>query len=142
MCFYSDLSFGNKYEEEFLKHADFDRYDKAEGVFKPYDLRLFKGNDEIKIEVKADRMMKKTKNVAIEYRCNNKDSGIRTTEAKYWAIFEVIDDETYNLYIIPTKVINEFIKERKYKKVVKGGYAGRVEMFIFDKCVFNDFLKK
>ena len=38
------------------------------------------------IEVKRDRKLSDTGNVAIEYACSGRPSGIRTTKAKYWAI--------------------------------------------------------
>lgn len=36
------------------------------------------------IEVKHDRMIAKTGNVALEYECNGKPSGIKASTATYW----------------------------------------------------------
>ena len=43
------------------------------------------------VEVKYDPMSLETGNYIIEYRCNGKDSGITTTKAGAWMIYDGID---------------------------------------------------
>ena len=138
MNFKKDLEFGHKYELELLKHIDHDNYLISTGIFKPYDIKFFKDDKCIRYEVKADRLTIKTNNIAIEFECSNKPSGITTTRAKYYAYFVIKPNEEYDLYIIKTKYIKECIKNKLYKRIVKGGDNYTSRMYIFDYSLFSN----
>ena len=126
------LAFGNLYEEilkELIPHKECIQSIKGE-----YDLIL----DGIKYEVKADRFMFKTGNVLIEYESNKKASGISITEADYYAIFE-LDNDKYELYLIPVQEIKQLISEKSYKCKISCGYNKLSKCYLFDKMFFDKF---
>tara|TARA_B100000085_G_scaffold95659_1_gene86738 strand:+ start:356 stop:709 length:354 start_codon:yes stop_codon:yes gene_type:complete len=67
------------------------------------------------IEVKRDFIAHKTNRVYVEFECNAKPSGIKTTEAELWAF--VTDICTI---IIPTErlrlLVEDAIKQKKYSR--------------------------
>jgi hypothetical protein len=126
------LAFGNSYEEELkmlIPHETCIQSIKGE-----YDLIL----DGVKYEVKADRFMFKTNNVLIEYESNGKASGISITEAEYYSIFE-IDNDKYELYLVPVLEIKQLIKEKMYKRKISCGYNKLSQCYLFDKIHFDKF---
>jgi hypothetical protein len=140
--FKKDLIFGNKYEEEFIKVYNPYRYEIKRGYYKEFDIEIWdEENESTRYEVKADRWTNKTGNICIEFECNNKPSGITTTWADYYVYF-VIKNDSYDLYIIPVYIINELIKDKKYKSIKKGGDNYGASFYLFDKTIFNDYLKK
>lgn len=132
--FLKDLKVGKKYENEFIKFYNLKDYKHPEGYHPQYDIEC----DNIKYEIKCDRVMNKTGNLLIEYAQsydNKIPSGITTTQADYYIIFEVIDDINmeYTMYKIPTKKIKRYIERKKYFKDMKN-------FFLFDKNIFNKFI--
>jgi hypothetical protein len=126
------LAFGNSYEEELkmlIPHKECIQSIKGE-----YDLIL----DRTKYEVKADRFMFKTDNVLIEYESNKKASGISITEADYYAIFE-IDNDKYELYLVPVNEIKQLISEKMYKRKISCGYNKLSQCYLFDKIHFDKY---
>ena len=95
-------------------NSDF-RYDLKEGKLKG-ETKFHKMLSDSKIEVKFDRMTQKTGNVYIEYESRTKASGIRTTEADYWAYFTQ-DEECF---VISTKRLKEKIFKLKPRRVPGG----------------------
>ena len=95
-------------------NSDF-RYDLKEGKLKG-ETKFHKILSDSTIEVKYDRMTRKTGNVYIEYESRGKASGIRTTEADYWTYF-THDDECFT---ISTKKLKEKIIKLKPKRVPGG----------------------
>jgi hypothetical protein len=142
MNFKNDLKFGKKYEMELLKYLDYDIYKTKDGLFKEYDLKIYKNNKSIRYEVKADRLSYKTNNIAIEYECSKKDSGITKTTSKYYAYFIIKPNDNYDLYIIPTKDIKTFIKENKFIRIVLGGDNYNSKMYLFNVNIFKNFIIK
>ena len=138
--FISDLKFGNFYELKLLEQIQYDEYKISEGNFKPYDIKIIKNNKSIKYEVKADRLAYKTGNIAIEFQFSNKNSGILTTRAKFYAYFIIKPNDKYDLYIIPVKKIKELIQNKKYKKIVNGGDEYRSKMYLFDLNLFSKYI--
>ena len=122
MCnFQGDLRLGQEYELKLLNHIPYKSFKQSEGLFKPYDIEVYKKNGGITTyEVKADRLINYYGNICIEFECNGEKSGISTSEAKYWAIFEIKNDD-YTLYKIPRIVINENIKMKTYTRITMGG---------------------
>ena len=86
-------------------NSDF-KYDLKEGILKG-ETKFHKMLSESKIEVKFDRMTRKTGNVYIEFESRNKPSGIRTTEADYWVYF-THDEECFVLSVdrLKQKLVN------------------------------------
>lgn len=76
---------------------------------------------DVKIEVKTDFLVSKTGNVAIEFECRGKPSGIKTTTADWWVI--VLEGKQYDSEVaimIRTKRLFNLCK--KYAAhTVKGG---------------------
>ncbi len=141
MVFNDDLKFGNYYELELLKYIDCDSYIKKTGYFKEYDIKIYKNNKSVKYEVKADRITYYTKNIAIEYECSNKVSGVITTKAKYYAYFVINPNNDYELYIIPVKKIIKYIMKNKYKKILTGGDNNKSKFYLFDENLFLKYKK-
>lgn len=138
--FYEDLKTGEYYEMELLNHIPHKSYKKMEGNFKEYDLIIYKNNGtNSTYEVKSDKQINIYGNICIEYMCKNKLSGISTSTAKYWAIFEV-KDGLYTLYKIPSKIIKKFINKKLYKRDCIGGDNKASKLYLFDKLLFKDYI--
>lgn len=80
------------------------------------------------IEVKRDFMVGRTGNLAIEFMCGGKPSGITTTQAAWWAF--MLDGDGYH-----GEVITLIKKERLERllapsRIVRGGDRGKAEMFL------------
>ena len=99
--FKKDLKTGKKYENIALELIQ-KTYPKAyiiDGYCKEWDIYI----PELKIgvEVKRDEQYKVTGNFYVEYFCNNKPSGISTTQSEYYFIY--LD----KLYVIETSKLKE-----------------------------------
>ena len=140
MSFIKDLNFGLKYEKLFLNYIKYDYIIKHVGNFKEYDILAKKDDIETKYEIKSDRLAYKTKNLCIEYECSKKPSGITTTEADYYGYF-IINNEEYDLYIIPTEFINECIENKLYKRDITGGNGYKARFYLFSLDIFKEFKK-
>lgn len=138
--FYQDLQTGQYYEIELMKFIKYKEYEQSQGNFKEYDLKVFKKNGSTSTyEVKADKMINITGNICIEYMCRNKPSGINTSTAKYWAIFEC-KGMNYTIYKIPRKILMEYIENKKYFKDVNGGDNMASKLYLFKKDLFIDYI--
>jgi len=141
MVFENDLINGQYFEIRFLKHIPHKSYKQSQGNFKEYDLIVYKKNGLISTyEIKADYKISKTNNICIEYECRKKPSGITTSTAKYWGIFNVIDNETYELYKIPRKVLLLSIENKEYSRTINGGDNYVSKLYLFDKNLFKDYI--
>jgi len=139
--FKKDLEYGIYFETELLKHIPYKSFEQSVGNFKPYDIKIYKRNGFISTyEVKADRQINIHGNICIEYECRNKPSGITTSTAKYWAIFEVITMDKYALYKIPRKRILKDIENEKYKRECKGGDNMASKLYLFDKNLYKKYI--
>ena len=134
--FQNQLSQGQKYEKICLEYLEYDTVKHMKGSFKEYDLIIYKGEEEIKIEVKSDRQASKTGNLAIEYECNKKGSGITTTEADYWIYFIVHPDRD-ECYKIPIDDLNNIVKTCRK---VSGGDGMRSRMYLLNKSRIQNYL--
>ena len=132
--FQKDLKQGQKYELECLKYLEYDEYEHDKAYRKEYDLIIIKDDEKIKIEVKSDRLASKTNNMAIEYECNNKPSGISTTEADYWIYF-IIHEDKEEVYKIPIEKLKKLVLNCRK---VSGGDGFRSKLYLLNK----DFCKK
>lgn len=138
MGFVSDLKFGEKYQQKYLSLLQYDEYQMVKGKFKPWDIRIVNEGVEITFEVKADRMTNSTKNIAIEYNCNNQDSGIITSTADYWIYF-VCDTNKY--YEVPRQDILAMIESKNYHRTVRGGDGWKSKMYLFNESDFSEYLQ-
>jgi hypothetical protein len=88
VTFNKDLKRGKQHEHVVLTKIQ-QKYPQAyiiDGYCKEYDIWI--PELEIGIEVKGDEKSKYTGNIVIEVLFNGKDSGISTTKAKYWVIYD------------------------------------------------------
>ena len=123
--FQKQLANGNIYEMRSLMYMEHDTYEQ-------------------KIEVKSDRKAGRTGNMAIEYECNGKPSGITSTEADYYIYFIIYMDEIQEdglpreeCYKIPIKKLIKIAKE--CKKVI-GGDGNRSCMYLVHKSLVKKYL--
>jgi hypothetical protein len=134
--FSNQLKQGHKYERESLKYLEHDSFKHDTKYRKEYDLIIIKDGKKIKIEVKSDRQASITGNLAIEYECNKKGSGITTTEADFWVYFIVYPDRD-EVYKIPIDDLKELIKSCNK---VSGGDGGRSRMYLLYKTKIKQYL--
>ena len=78
-----------------------------------------------KIEVKSERgMWLQTGNIAIEYECYGKPSGINATKADYWFHNLCVGDKVYGTLVFETKmlkrIVNTSINENQVRSVSGG----------------------
>lgn len=134
--FSKQLSQGQKYELESLNYLDYDSFKHDTKYRKEYDLIIIKDGKEIKIEVKSDRQASRTGNLAIEYECNRKPSGITSTEADFWIYFIVHPDRD-EVYKIPIENLRELVKDCHK---VSGGDGGRSRMYLLHRTKIQQYL--
>ena len=65
-----------------------------------------------KIEVKRDRWTYKTGNIAVEYWCRNKPSGISVSKANWWAFIITADNKDDIILLIESNALKKIC--RKY----------------------------
>ena len=84
-----------------------------------------------KVEVKTDSIWKGSKNLAVEFRCRGKPSGISVSEAEYYAF--ILDANTYTEGIIIIPIEKLLYLARKFfrlGKVKNGGDDNASEMVL------------
>lgn len=134
--FQKDLETGHYYEERSLLYLDYDTVEHKKGYFKEYDLEIVKDGKTITIEVKSDKQASRTGNLAIEYECNNKPSGITSSTADFWIYFIVFEDheEVYKVSLEKLKKI-----AKKCRKV-SGGDNMLSRMYLVPKNKLSKYL--
>ena len=110
-----DLHLGKSYESEIMK--------------------ILTSENDIKIEVKRDGFVSTTQNLAIEYKCRGKFSGLSTSEADWYAFFlggDEYKDEV--IVLIKTDRLKKIVKKvyTKNKKKIMGGDDNLSEMILID----------
>lgn len=99
-----------------------------------YDFVVTVRGKQKKYEVKHDIMSTKTGNMAVEYECRGKFSGILTTEADYW-IYKLDSD----FYLIALEKLRSLIDDQKYFRLVTGGDRGsNTKMFLFKLATMKE----
>ena len=142
MTFLSCLHKGMKYELEALKYFKTKSYipSNPKVSFKDYDLLITMEDDtQLKVEVKADFMANRTGNLAVEWECNNKPSGISSTKADVWVFFVVNYGCKDDCYIIPTSKLLELVS---MSRSVSGGDGNRSRMLLLPTDLLGHFLRK
>lgn len=138
--FARDLKIGQYFEDKLLSHVKYISYDRPDGYFPDYDFKFYKKSGKTTTyEVKADFYIPLTGNIAIEYECNNRPSGISLSTAKYWAIF-AYNGTNYTLYKIPKKILIHSIEKQKYFKKAVGGDNNASRLYLFKKELFNEYI--
>lgn len=97
-----------------------------------------------KIEVKSERdMWMRTGNIAIEYECYGKPSGINATESDYWFHNLCVGDEVFATLVFDTNSLRRIIKNLDYKRSVAGGdnNASRMYLLNLQKLFSSDVIK-
>lgn len=90
-----------------------------------------------KVEVKTDRMAHKTGNIAVEFRCRGRLSGISTSEADYWAFVLCNNKITIFIETEQLRAIARLYYEKGYIKQGGDDYAS--EMIILPlKLLINE----
>jgi hypothetical protein len=139
MPFVADLKFGKAYETKLIEYLKPESFEQSVGLCKDWDLKMINGESTVLYEVKADRLMYKTNNICIEYACSDKQSGITTTEADIYAIFEV---GTNSIYLIPVPVLKQAILDEKYTRKMAGGDGWKARFYLFPKIIFEEYKKQ
>jgi len=97
-----------------------------------------------RIEVKSERdVWQKTGNIAIEYECYGKPSGINATESDYWFHNLCIGDETFATLVFDTASLKRIISNLDKKRSVSGGdnNASRMYLLNLQKLFSSDVIK-
>jgi hypothetical protein len=131
------LNIGHKAEQEvvtFFEELGFSsEFNKSEKL-SDYDIKIEKDGHTFLLEVKDDRMSKRTGNVAIEFY-NSKsciESGISATKADLWV--HKIKGE---FYIISVSKLKDYVLNTEPKKIVFGGGDDNSDMYLYS---IGDFL--
>lgn len=90
---------------------------------KGYDLVLEKNGRNVLVEVKEDFAVGKTGNVAVEFSCRGKPSGISTTQADFW-LYRLHMNEGLIHVLLETDELKRKIELEKYFRTVNGGDEG------------------
>ena len=89
-----------------------------------------------KIEVKSERdVWKRTGNIAIEYECYGKPSGINATEADYWFHNLCVGDEVFATLVFETKMLKKIINasiNANQVRSVSGGDHNASKMYLIN----------
>ena len=124
--FFSDLAFGKSFESYAMQILGQECTPAPAGRFKPYDFI----SDNIKYEVKSDKMTYKTGNLFIEYECSCEPSGISTSEAQMLFYFVINEDGSPDrIYLIETGFLKNLIASSDFK-CVSGGDGYRVKGYL------------
>jgi hypothetical protein len=97
-----------------------------------------------KIEVKSERdVWQRTGNIAIEYECYGKPSGINATESDYWFHNLCIGEDTFATLVFDTNSLKRIISNLDKKKSVSGGDNNAARMYLLNlqKLFSSDVIK-
>lgn len=97
-----------------------------------------------KIEVKSERdIWQSTGNIAIEYECWGKPSGIKATESDYWFHNLCIGDDIFCSLVFDTEVLKKIVDKLDTFKTVSGGDGNASRMYLVNlpKLFSSDVVK-
>jgi hypothetical protein len=92
-----------------------------------YDILARIKDNDYKFEVKEDFMSWKTGNVALEFECRGKPSGIQTSEADFY-VYKIHGANGTHFYLFKTSALKKMVSEKEYFRVVSGGDKGSNSM--------------
>lgn len=88
-----------------------------------------------KIEVKRDHIAATSGNLAIEYECNRKPSGIAVTEAEWWAIVGSGEADDKVVVLIETERLKGLCRHYfQLGRTTTGGDGNRSKMILVPVC--------
>ena len=91
-----------------------------------------------KIEVKSERdVWKRTGNIAIEYECYGKPSGINATEADYWFHNLCVGEDVYATLVFKTENLKKIIDSLERKVSVNGGDHNASRMYLISCLLYT-----
>ena len=134
--FEKNLKQGHRYEKKALEYLEYDTVEHDTSYRKEYDLEITKDGIKTKIEVKSDRQASVTGNLAIEYECNNRHSGIACSTADYWMYFIVFPDRD-ECYKIGIEDLKNLVKTCRK---VSGGDGMRSRMYLLNKSKIKKYI--
>lgn len=139
--FSADLEIGHKLEY-FLAWVLEKKYEEvliSQGRFKFFDIHIPATGR--KIECKFDKKSKVTPNIAVEYECFGKPSGISSTQAHDWVI--LLWDETQQKWVFAIVEVEHLKKLCEGKRSVSGGdyYASRMYLVPKRELLASPFVK-
>lgn len=109
---------------------------------KGYDATFTIDDKVYTLEIKSDWNTRDTGNMVVEYECRGKESGIATSTAHFWAIAVMYNIDTFDLYLINTKILQRLIKEGVYFDTMVGGDPGsRTKLYRFKLEEFKKHCK-
>lgn len=126
--FKRDLKKGQKYERLATEYFDYRSVHFPKGKFSDYDFIL---DNKLKIEVKSDIIASTTGNLAIEYKCNGKPSGLHTTKSDFYVYFICHADKEDEAFKIPTEELKSLC--RKNGRKVSGGDRNASRMYLLHR---------
>jgi len=124
--------------------ADRKKFDLDLAYGKVREQRIADMLQDKKIEVKSERdLWMKTGNIAIEYECYGKPSGIAATEADFWFHNLCVGDKTFATLVFDVPSLRTIIDNLDYKRSVSGGdnYASRMYLLNLQKLFSSDVIK-
>jgi hypothetical protein len=94
---------------------------------------VFEGDS---FEIKSDFMAHRTGNIAIEFQCRGKDSGIRKTESKHW-VYKITEPDI--IIVFSTEKLRKFVEDNmgNYKVIMGGDDKSSKMMLIPLKEILN-----
>jgi hypothetical protein len=136
--FRKDLGHGKKSEEVFASLLQDLLYTNISfNDDNKYDIKATRpdGSKQITFEVKTDFGKYKGKftgNVALEYECRGKPSGITTTEADFYVYRIHEPNGEINFYFAKVEDVKKMIERKLYTRIANGGDPGSNSMnFLF-----------
>lgn len=94
-------------------------------------------NAHVDFEVKDDLKSEETGNIAIEFECYGKESGIKATKADYW-VMKIRHDGDAGIYMMPVPLLRYLLLTEKTKLVTGGDdYAVRMFLLASDTFIYN-----
>lgn len=128
--FVEDLSFGKEYEKQAFKYfpnSSLSTIEFSSGKDKRYDVKFLCAatNESICVEVKGDRLGKRSGNIAVEYECNGVPSGISATTSDFWLYFV----EEVGVFKFPIRELRSLFEDKTFRRVSGGdGFRSRMKL--------------
>lgn len=143
--FDKDLDNEEKTTEKLIEHIESRGYKVLEtNDDNKYDLKVehCQTGEVATIEIKEDFMCQTTGNIAIEFSCRGKDSGIRTTKADFYYYIIHYDKSGKMIDVaISVEHLKKFIAEHSFTKKKGGDSGSNTMMYLIQKDHFIEECK-
>lgn len=103
-----------------------------------YDILAEIQNRKYSFEIKEDFMSWKTGNVALEFECRGKPSGIEISQADFY-IYKIHGKKGIRFYLFKTNSLKKMVDRKEFFRVVNGGDEGSNSMNYLFK--YETFIK-